>query len=173
MMTVEGKIYGAWEDPMVAVDRPYGVERVFRLWLVRFDKGWALYEVAAVVDRDAVLPKEGDSAKAVGRFLKNQAYKVDVDRARDRQNEITRQSDSVYSKFIVCNGVKVTPAPVVAPPPEILPPWLRISLGLIGCSLLGWCGFLLRQAPTGEGGVARMKRKRPGKPDADPGEPSA
>lgn len=172
MMTVEGKIYGAWEDSMVAIDRPYGVERVFRLWLVRFDKGLWLYEVAAVVDRDAVLPKEGDSAKAVGRFLKNQAYKVNIDRIRDRENEVVRQSDSVYSKFIVSNGVKITPAPVVAPPPEILPIWLRISLGVIACSLLGWCGFLLRSAPT-ETGVARSKRKRPGKSDADPGEPSA
>jgi hypothetical protein len=158
---------------MVAVDRPYGVERVFRLWLVRFDKGWALYEVAAVVDRDAVLPKEGDSAKAMGRFLKNQAYKVNIDRIKDRENEVVRQSDSVYSKFIVSNGVKITPAPVIAPPPEILPIWLRISLGVIACSLLGWCGFLLRQGPSAESGAARMKRKRPGKSNPDPGEPSA
>ena len=124
---VMGRVYRAWEDPQVARDKPYGIERVVRILMWNRDIGQVteiedgktrfktqilrLYELCLVTDQP--LPQRGEQLVATGRFFKFRAIPVERDRMRDAANGITRQSDKVYPFTFVGGPFTITPpAPV-------------------------------------------------------------
>jgi hypothetical protein len=109
---ITGFVYEAWEDHEVARDHPFGVGRVVRMLLWRRDIApvtesvngvekravkavLRLYEFAAITDQQ--VPPRGILVTTHGRFLKKRAIPVKVDEARDKANDVQRQSDRVYT----------------------------------------------------------------------------
>lgn len=112
LVTVRGLVYHAWEDPQVAKDHPFDVRRVVRIQLYKRDWGpitedgetrimsvLRIFEVACITDQP--LPKAGDYLGVTGRFLKWRAIPVDKHPELDRLLGVKRQSNTVYTCFIV------------------------------------------------------------------------
>jgi hypothetical protein len=121
-VTVRGIVHKAWEDPQVAEDKPFGVDRVQRILFYRSDFGeitengvvkkkivQRLFEAA--VSGSQPLPKPGDAISVTGRFLKFHAIPVKLNVERDIAHGVQRQSDKVYTYFVVANGYRLIPPP--------------------------------------------------------------
>jgi hypothetical protein len=123
--TISGRVQHAWEDHIVSMDQPFGVSRVFRIWLwnyaqiqEEYEEGGetrqrnqrvlGVYEIAAIVGPDAVLPEPRSWVEATGRFLKTQRYQVAPEYILNRANT-ERLSDSSYTKLLVTDGFRATP----------------------------------------------------------------
>jgi hypothetical protein len=123
---VRGIVFRAWEDPQVAQDRPFGVDRVVRILFYRSDFGpitesingtevkrnkivQRLFEAA--VSGSQPLPHPGDAVMVTGRFLKFHAIPVKPNGERDRAHGVSRQSDKVYTYFVIANGYQILPPP--------------------------------------------------------------
>lgn len=126
LMRVKGSVYQAWEDPQVAQDHPFGIQRVLRILLYHTDFGpiteningedvrknklvQRMFEVALVTDQPA--PKPQSLIEVTGRFLKFHAVPVPENAERDRVHHVERQSDKDYIWFLVGGGYTVLPAP--------------------------------------------------------------
>jgi hypothetical protein len=143
---VMGYVYRAWEDPEVARDHPWGIQRVVRVLLWHRDLGAVteivngkavvrtqilrLYELAMITDQP--LPQRMDKISASGRFLKFHALPVQNDRERDRLLGVNRQSDRCYTNFFVTGGYTVIPPP----PIYELGPWAILGTGLFAAMAL-------------------------------------
>jgi hypothetical protein len=128
IMQVRGAVYRAWEDQAVAQDKPFGNPRVIRVLIYRTDYGpisedvhgtpqirnrlvERLFELAIVSSQP--LPKVGDDIIATGHFLKFHAIPVEHNEARDEANGVDRQSDNVYTYFLVTGPYRLVPPPSV------------------------------------------------------------
>jgi hypothetical protein len=126
--TVRLFVFDAWEDKLVARDKPFGVQRVVRIlgykrdWSTitmenakgqpedRFQLVLRMFEVAAITDKP--LPTKGELVTATGRFLKVRAIPVKPDPTRDRQHGIRRQNpDRVYAFLMTANDWSFVPPP--------------------------------------------------------------
>lgn len=110
--SVEGTVFHAWLDDDVAVDKPFGVDRVQRILMHRWDWGpiteagklqhkyvQHLYELAAITDQP--LPARGTYIRASGRFVKWRAIPVEPDPEREMRLRSRRHSDKSYAMFLV------------------------------------------------------------------------
>ncbi|TVR47002.1 MAG: hypothetical protein EA402_01910 [Planctomycetota bacterium] len=150
-VTVRGQVLRAWEDWEVARDRPFGVQRVIRMWLwalvpeervIQVDgrdhtlvsSQPAVYDLAIVVGPDVELPQPRDQISATGRFLKVQRQQVTQDFVFNRgslRNTDRALSDSVYFKFIVAGSFSSEP-----PRTEISTLFLQVGFLIVFTSLL-------------------------------------
>lgn len=122
--TVRGVVYRAWEDVEVAQDKPFGVSRAIRVLFYKRDYGPITETVDGVeqkrnkyvqrlfeasISGDQPLPERFDMIQVTGRFLKFHAIPVQSNHARDRAYSLQRQSDKVYTFFVVANAYQVMP----------------------------------------------------------------
>lgn len=151
-VTVQGTVLDAWEDVQVAQAEPYGVQRVFRIWVWRIVHRLGqqpfhdLYELAVIVtDADRELPRVGDRVAATGRFFKWHGYRVDqhplqavVDDAPERY------SDTTYFKMVVAPDFTLFPEPE---PPD----WsvLKVVFLVLALTFAVGMGFLISREHRG------------------------
>jgi hypothetical protein len=137
LMRVHGVVYDSWEDRTVTLDRPYDIGRVVRVQLYRRDTGpitvdgvtsnkavLRVYEIAAITD--APLPKTGEPIVAIGRFVKWRAIPVSNHPEMDRLLGVNRQSNKVYTLFMVTGPWEVEPIPTIDWTPVL------VVLGTVG-----------------------------------------
>ncbi len=142
--SVHGHVFSAWEDPAVAKDQPFGVDRVVRIILWSEDWGpfdqrdskgrvstlnklvLRAFEIAAVSHQP--LPQPGDMITATGRFLRLRAMEVKPDPRRDAQLTYRRQSDRAYTFMFVTNEYAILPPPAQYD-------WTLLSLITMGAAL--------------------------------------
>ena len=157
---LDGIVWDAWTDQMVARDRPYDIREVHRirffkrLFNVEHDEvdklgrvtktrrsTWHAYEVAALPAPGQQLPKRGHTISFTGRFLKVRGYPVEKHPMLDMQLNIRRQSDKAWFKLFT------TFAYVSEPPPAPLNfrtlGWSALVLGI---------SFIMHGHPDGPGG---------------------
>lgn len=172
---ITGQVYQAWEDKEVASDLPFGVGRVARVLLWNRDFApftetkdgksvrtiklvLRLYELAAVTNQP--LPEPGQKITATGRFLKKRAIPVKPDVQRDRANQITRQSDRVYTWMYVTGPWQ----PVVEPPPDHSGPfaWMLVAIGAFGLvvGIVWWRREVRFASERAKTKVAELRAKR-------------
>ena len=89
-VTINGKVLQSWDDYDVEVDKPFGVQRVIRMWLYGYTsytetvtingedremarQKFAFYELAAIADDERALPNPGEFVQATGAFFKDSA----------------------------------------------------------------------------------------------------
>lgn len=115
---VRGAVWHAWEDAMVATDRPFDVRRVVRVLMYRRDIGpitengktvtksvLRIFELAAITDQP--LPQPGDFIIASGRFMKWRAIPSARHPGMENLLGSTRQSGNVYTMFIVAGPWRI------------------------------------------------------------------
>ncbi len=125
-MTVRGVVYRAWEDAEVAQDKPFAVSRAIRVLFYKRDYGPITETIDGVeqkrnkfvqrlfeasISGDQPLPEQGEAIQVTGRFLKFHAIPVKSNDARDRAHSLQRQSDKVYTYFLVGNAYQLLPPP--------------------------------------------------------------
>ncbi len=136
IFTVQGRVYDAWEDFAVAMDRPHAVDRVFRVWIGRWepsDRKNHVYELALIADEDDELPETGRLVRATGRFFKVHGYEVAPSFLRSlTQGDIgvTPKSNKAYFKMIVGHDYEYLPEPA-----EIDWTWVQIAFLVVAASL--------------------------------------
>ena len=181
--TLSGYVYRAWDDPNVARDQPFGIDRVQRILLWNRDLGkliemhdgkpqiktqvLRLYEICLIGAQP--LPTRGEKLSIKGRFLKFRAIPVEPNSLRDKANNVTRQSDNVYTFVFVGNGYEIIP-----PPPLYTFKWFDAVVVVLSVALGVLLFVLLRRDRGMEGRVtAQIKllrktrmdlRKRPTSP---------
>jgi len=176
IMKVRGVVYRAWEDPDVALDKPFGISRVVRALIYRNDFGpitetidgvairrdrlvERLFEVAMVTDQP--VPQVGQDIIATGHFLKFHAIPVKADAYRDRVHGVDRQSGNVYTYFLVTGPYQIIP-----PADSYSFSGLEIAIVslIIGTMVVFW--FLSRKERTAadvvQGQVRRIRTSRRG-----------
>lgn len=178
---VRGAVWHAWEDNMVAADRPFDVRRVVRVLMYRRDIGpitedgktvtksvLRIFELAAITDQP--LPKPGDFVVASGRFMKWRAIPVDRHPGMERLLGTTRQSDRVYTMFIVAGPWRIEEPPQINWTPVVV----VLSIGVVFFSaIVLW--FINRDRGAEQrlkASVAALRRSRRelrGRPSAAPG----
>ena len=124
---MRGQVLQSWDDYDVEIDKPFGVQRVMRMWIFGYTstfetievdgekrdiakQKFAFYELAVIASKDRPLPQPGEMVQAQGRFLKIQRYKIRDDFMFNRgsfRDEDRPLSDSSYFKFIVANDLLV------------------------------------------------------------------
>ncbi len=149
--TVHGHVFSAWEDPAVAKDHPFAVDRVVRV--IMWSEDWGLFdqldhagkvttsnklvlrafEIAAISHQP--LPQPGDLITATGRFLRLRAMEVKTDPARDAALTYRRQSDRAYTFLFVTNEFSILPPPAQYD-------WTMLSLITLGAAL-AFSGLIL------------------------------
>jgi hypothetical protein len=142
--TVHGHVFSAWEDPAVAKDHPFAVDRVVRV--IMWSEDWGLFdqldhagkittsnklvlrafEIAAISHQP--LPQPGDLITATGRFLRLRAMEVKSDPRRDTALQYRRQSDRAYTFLFVTNEFAILPPPAQYD-------WTMLSLITLGAAL--------------------------------------
>lgn len=140
---VRGVVWHAWEDEMVSADRPFDVRRVVRVLMYRRDIGpitengktvnksvLRIFELAAITDQP--LPKPGDFLVAQGRFMKWRSIPVDRHPGMERLMNNGRQSNRVYTMFIV-SGPWRTEEPVTI---DWTPVVVLLSVGVVAFAIL-------------------------------------
>ena len=168
--TLSGYVYRAWEDPNVARDQPFGIDRVQRILLWNRDLGkltelidgksqlktqiLRLYEVCLIGAQP--LPKRGDKLTLNGRFFKFRAIPVEPNSLRDKANNVSRQSGNVYTFVFVGNAYEI-----VAPPPLYTFKWFDVVVVVASLALGVLLYVLLRRDSSLEGRVsAQITRLR-------------
>jgi hypothetical protein len=128
-MTFEGYVLYSFEDHQVERDQPFGIERVLHIvcwntmWgpystrniegQVQTKMAWVRQAFELAIIGDQPPPPRGAFIRATGRFLKVHGVPAKANRQMDELNEVTRHSDNVYFKFIVCNDyADVTPGAI-------------------------------------------------------------
>jgi hypothetical protein len=149
--TVHGHVFSAWEDPAVAKDHPFAVDRVIRI--IMWSEDWGLFdqrdstgkistsnklvlrafEIAAISHQP--LPQPGDLITATGRFLRLRAMEVKSDPGRDAALQYRRQSDRAYTFLFVTNEFAILPPPAQYD-------WTMLSLITLGAAL-AFSGLIL------------------------------
>lgn len=170
MFQVTGNVYQAWEDPLVAQDRPFEVGRVSRILLWKRDWGpnsqtvdgvlktsnkqvLRLYELAVIGDQP--LPPIGTTITACGRFIKFRSIPVQADAERDRRNSVTRASGKIYTMFFVSPGYDIAPKA-----PEASFQWQDAAIALVAV-IVGVVMVLLmtRRGPSRTHGTRNPKQR--------------
>lgn len=184
---VRGAVWHAWEDGMVAADRPFDVRRVVRVLMYRRDIGpitedgktvtksvLRIFELAAITDQP--MPKPGDFIVASGRFLKWRAIPVDRHPGMERLLGTTRQSNRVYTMFIVAGPWRIEEPPQIDWTPVVV--LLSIGVVLFSAMVLWFINRDRGAEQRLKASVAALRRSRRGlrqqrESGADPGEPPA
>ncbi len=117
-VVVRGAVWHAWEDAMVATDRPFDVRRVVRVLIYRRDIGpitedgktvtksvLRIFELAAITDQP--LPQPGEFIVASGRFMKWRAIPAARHPGMENLLGSMRQSGNVYTMFIVAGPWRI------------------------------------------------------------------
>lgn len=144
VFSVEGRVWDAWWDEQVAIDQPYGVDRVMRVWLWRVvygigDKPFRdLYELAVVAPSGKELPRRGEIVRATGRLLKVHLYHTPLNQFAFMLDKDMEQSENVLFKFLVVPDYEVLPEPKVR---DYLP-W-RIAFLVVFLSFFLLMGILV------------------------------
>ena len=143
--TLHGKVFHAWEDEGVALDKPFGIDRVVRVIMWSEDWGdWYEQDGDKVVTKRKLilrtfeaamvthlpLPKANDAITMTGRFLRIRAMEVERNPVRDRAHGVRRHSDRSYTFLFVTGDYKVLP-----PPPSYDYTPLIIIIAIIGLIL--------------------------------------
>ena len=143
--TVHGKVFHAWEDEGVALDKPFGIDRVVRVIMWSEDWGdWYEQDGDKVVTKRKLilrtfeaamithlpLPKANDAITMTGRFLRIRAMEVERNPQRDRAHGVRRHSYRSYTFLFVTGDYKVLP-----PPPTYDYTPLIIIIAIIGLIL--------------------------------------
>ncbi|MBA3708804.1 MAG: hypothetical protein H0W83_08310 [Planctomycetes bacterium] len=156
-MRFTATVYRAWEDPDVARDQPFGVSRCVRILAYHSDFGpitenidgvektrtrivQRMYEFA--VTGSQPIPQQGALISAIGRFMKFHALPVKENQARDRAHQVQRQSDKVYTYFLIANGYSEAPP---APPARFHYPLWGLIVTLVILALLTVFWFQMRR----------------------------
>jgi hypothetical protein len=118
-----------------------------------------LFELA--VTGAQALPRPDDEISVTGRFLKFHAIPVKPNNARDRAHHVDRQSDNVYTYFIVANAYRALP------PPGIYDfHWLEyviISVVIVGVAMFWWLSRRERAAAeVVQGHIKQIRKQRAG-----------
>jgi len=166
---VRGAVWHAWEDQMVTADRPFDVRRVVRVLMYRRDIGpitengttvaksvLRIFELAAITDQP--LPKPGDFLIAQGRFMKWRSIPVDRHPGMERLMTNGRQSNRVYTMFIVSGPWRIgEPIEVDWTPVVVL-----LSVGVVAFAILVlWFVHRDRGAERRmQASVANLRRQR-------------
>lgn len=171
--TVSGYVYRTWEDLNVARDQPFGIDRVQRILLWNRDLGkltelvdgkeqikthiLRLYEICLIGSQP--MPKRGDKLTLQGRFLKFRAIPVDPNSLRDKKNNVTRQSDKVYTFVFISNAYDLVP-----PLPLYTFNWLD-GIVVAASLALGIMLYWLMRRDSGfaskvSGQIARLRKTR-------------
>jgi hypothetical protein len=194
--TVHGHVFSAWEDPAVAKDHPFAVDRVVRI--IMWSEDWGMFdqldsagkvttsnklvlrafEIAAISHQP--LPQPGDLITASGRFLRLRAMEVKSDPRRDAALTYRRQSDRAYTFLFVTNEFTILPPPAQYD-------WTMLSLITLGAAL-AFSGLILvmtrreaRQQDMVYDSVRKLRATRnklraqhgPASPPAAPAAPAA
>jgi len=166
---VRGAVWHAWEDEMVTADRPFDVRRVVRVLIYRRDIGpitengqiltksvLRIFELAAITDQP--LPKPGDFLIAQGRFMKWRSIPVDRHPGMERLMINGRQSNRVYTMFIVSGPWRIE-APIEI---DWTPLVVLLSVGVVAFAIMVlW--FINRDRGAEQqlkASVANLRRRR-------------
>jgi hypothetical protein len=123
---IHGRVFHAWEDEGVTVDKPFGIDLVVRVIMWSEDWGdWDLrvgeeivtkrklilrtFEAAMITHQP--LPQPNELITVSGRFLRIRAMEVDEDPMRDRAHGIHRHSNRSHTFLFVTGDYAVVPPP--------------------------------------------------------------